>query len=104
MLDAAFADLVKPIVQRLERIEAILADGRTPANDADPYFGGAEVEAYASVNRRTVARAADRGELRAYRIGNRRRFRKSDVDAWLAGQGRRRRPTVDQVVARALGR
>jgi excisionase family DNA binding protein len=45
-----------------------------------------EVIEYLHVNLRTVYRLLKAGQLPAVRVGRQWRFRRSDVDAWLAGQ------------------
>ena len=46
-----------------------------------------EVLDYLQVTQRTVYRLLKAGKLPAVRVGRQWRFRRSDVDAWLAGQG-----------------
>ena len=45
-----------------------------------------EVLEYLQVNLRTVYRLIKAGKIPAVRVGRQWRFRKSDIDAWLAGQ------------------
>lgn len=44
-----------------------------------------EVAAYLNCSRTTVRRLAARGELPHYRVGKMVRFRRGEVDLWLAG-------------------
>jgi excisionase family DNA binding protein len=50
----------------------------------DPYLTTEEVIDYLQVNVRTIYRMVKRGEIPAFRVGRQWRFRKRDVDAWLA--------------------
>jgi excisionase family DNA binding protein len=52
----------------------------------DTFLTTAEVIDYLHVNLRTVYRLLKAGRLPAVRVGRQWRFRKADVDAWLAGQ------------------
>ena len=57
----------------------------------DRIFTLKEAAAYANVGTRTLERYIDNGDLRAGRLGNgpkaRYRIRRSDLDAWLFGEG-----------------
>jgi excisionase family DNA binding protein len=46
-----------------------------------------EVLAYLKVTPRTIYRLIRNGELPAMRVGRQWRFRRADLDAWLARQG-----------------
>jgi excisionase family DNA binding protein len=50
----------------------------------DPYLTTEEVIEYLQVNIRTIYRMVKRGEIPGFRVGRQWRFRKRDVDAWLA--------------------
>ena len=51
---------------------------------SDPFLTTEEVLDYLQVNVRTVYRMVKRGEIPAVRVGRQWRFRKRDIDAWLA--------------------
>jgi excisionase family DNA binding protein len=61
----------------------------------DVFLTTAEVLEYLQVNLRTVYRLLKAGRLPAVRVGRQWRFRKADVDAWLASQ----RPGPDRATA-----
>ncbi|HEY7500235.1 MAG TPA: helix-turn-helix domain-containing protein [Vicinamibacterales bacterium] len=54
--------------------------------DSAVWFTPAEAASYARVNVVTLRRAVRAGQLRAFRVnaGRNLRFRRSDLDAWLA--------------------
>jgi len=52
----------------------------------EPYLNSAEAIAYLRTTRRTLYRRLAQGEIPAVRLGHQWRFRKSDLDAWIAGQ------------------
>ena len=57
-----------------------------PAGMSDDHFlTTEEVLDYLQVNIRTIYRLIRRGEIPAVRVGRQWRFRKPDIDAWLAG-------------------
>jgi excisionase family DNA binding protein len=47
-----------------------------------------EVADYLKVNERTIYRLATEGEIPAFRVGASWRFRKEDVETWIASQQR----------------
>ena len=51
---------------------------------SDPFLTTEEVLDYLQVNVRTIYRMVKRGEIPAYRVGRQWRFRKRDIEAWLA--------------------
>ena len=51
----------------------------------DHFLTTEEVLDYLQVNIRTIYRLIRRGEIPAVRVGRQWRFRKPDIDAWLAG-------------------
>ena len=51
----------------------------------DPFLTTEEVEEILQVNPRTVYRLIKRGSIPALRVGRQWRFRRKDVEAWLAG-------------------
>ena len=50
----------------------------------DPFLTTDEVLAYLNLNLKTVYRLIKAGRLPAVRVGRQWRFRKSDIDRWLA--------------------
>jgi excisionase family DNA binding protein len=62
----------------------------------DSYLTTSEVLAYLQVNLRTVYRLLKAGRIPAVRVGRQWRFRRTDLDAWLASQhpGREAAPPV----------
>jgi excisionase family DNA binding protein len=56
----------------------------------DTFLTTEEVLEYLHVNLRTVYRLIKAGSIPAVRVGRQWRFRRSDLDAWLAGQQSRR--------------
>jgi excisionase family DNA binding protein len=68
----------------------------------DAFLTTGEVLAYLQVNLRTVYRLIREGKLPAVRVGRQWRFRKTDIDEWLAGHRRGAappRPTEPRPVA-----
>lgn len=51
-----------------------------------------EVARYLRMHQVTIYRMASEGRLPAYKVGNRWRFRKEEIDAWLKKQGNTRQP------------
>jgi excisionase family DNA binding protein len=49
-----------------------------------------QVAEFLSVNERTVYRMAERGDLPAFKVGDAWRFRREDIDAWIAKQQQER--------------
>jgi excisionase family DNA binding protein len=60
----------------------------------DTFLTTAEVLEYLQVNLRTVYRLIKAGKIPAVRVGRQWRFRKADIDRWLAVQGAGRARTV----------
>ena len=58
----------------------------TPSSEPEAFLTTDEVLAYLQVNLRTVYRLIDAGKLPAVRVGRQWRFRRRDIDAWLAEQ------------------
>jgi excisionase family DNA binding protein len=57
----------------------------------DTFLTTEEVLDYLHVNLRTVYRLIKAGKIPAVRVGRQWRFRRADLDAWLEGQGTRKR-------------
>jgi excisionase family DNA binding protein len=56
----------------------------------NPAWTVRQVAEYLSVNERTVYRMAERGDLPAFKVGDAWRFRREDIDAWIARQQQER--------------
>ncbi|MDH5857588.1 methylation-associated defense system helix-turn-helix domain-containing protein MAD1 [Lampropedia aestuarii] len=54
-----------------------------------------EVAAYLKAGKRTVYRLAQRGEIPAFKLGGTWRFRRSELDSWIAGSINRMKPEAD---------
>ena len=67
----------------------------------DTFLTTEEVLEYLHVNLRTVYRLIKAGSIPAVRVGRQWRFRRSDLDAWLAGQQSRRSGAKEEEVASA---
>lgn len=59
------------------------APGSYSQRTTEPLLTQADLAEYLNVSRWTVARMISRGDLPAVRVGDRRRFRREDVDAFL---------------------
>lgn len=59
----------------------------------DTFLTTEEVLDYLQVNLRTVYRLIKAGKIPAVRVGRQWRFKRADLDAWLDGQGTRKRRT-----------
>jgi excisionase family DNA binding protein len=58
------------------------------ADTYEPLLNDAQAAAFlGGLHPKTVQRMARRGEIPAYRIGRYYRYRASELDAWLRGQG-----------------
>ncbi len=62
---------------------------------ADEIFEVKDVAQILKVSTRTVIRLAERGELTAFKVGDLWRFRRSDVDDYIARQIQRRKKDGD---------
>jgi len=65
-----------------------MTDCNIVSNDdkaASPLMTGKDVCRYLGISRRTLLRLMKRRELPAFRVGRGLRFRRQDVEAWLAG-------------------
>lgn len=56
-------------------------------NAIDPYMTTEEAGQYLKVSRTTLRRWADEGRIPAAKIGKEWRFRRSELDAWVAAGG-----------------
>ena len=54
-----------------------------------------EVAAYLKAGKRTVYRLAQRGEIPAFKLGGTWRFRRSELDSWIASSISRMKPEAD---------
>lgn len=52
-----------------------------------------EVAEYLKVNERTIYRLAANGEIPAFKVGNSWRFKRAELEAWIAAQQGDRRAT-----------
>lgn len=55
-------------------------------DQADEIFTLDDVAAYLKVGKRTVYRLAAAKKIPAFKVGGTWRFRKADIDAWIAAQ------------------
>jgi excisionase family DNA binding protein len=62
----------------------------------DSFLTTEEVLGYLKVNLRTVYRLIEAGKIPATRVGRQWRFRKKDIDAWLAAHGASIKSTSDR--------
>ena len=60
------------------------------SESVSPAWTVRQVAEYLAVNERTVYRMAERGELPAFKVGDAWRFRREDIDAWIARQQQER--------------
>jgi excisionase family DNA binding protein len=58
----------------------------TDSNHADRLWTADEVAAFVGLHVQTVYAKANAGEIASIKIGNRRRFRRRDVEAWIEAQ------------------
>jgi excisionase family DNA binding protein len=58
------------------------------ADEIKDFYSVKELAEVLSVSQRTIFRLMERGDLPYYEIGRAKRFRKSDVEAYLEGQKR----------------
>jgi excisionase family DNA binding protein len=54
--------------------------------EGQPFYDVRQLAALLNVNKMTIYRLVERGDLRAYRIGRALRFRPSEVEEFLANQ------------------
>ncbi|HHK0271239.1 TPA: helix-turn-helix domain-containing protein [Pseudomonas aeruginosa] len=54
-----------------------------------------EVAAYLKAGKRTVYRLAQRGEIPAFKLGGMWRFRRSELDRWIASSISKMKPETD---------
>jgi putative molybdopterin biosynthesis protein len=54
--------------------------------EGQPFYDVRQLADLLNVNKMTIYRLVERGDLRAYRIGRALRFRPSDVEVFLANQ------------------
>ncbi|MCP5425343.1 MAG: helix-turn-helix domain-containing protein [Gammaproteobacteria bacterium] len=54
-----------------------------------------EVAAYLKAGKRTVYRLAQKGEIPAFKLGGTWRFRRSDLDHWIAASINKKKPEVE---------
>jgi excisionase family DNA binding protein len=60
------------------------------SDSPSPAWTVRQVAEHPSVNERTVYRMAERGDLPAFKVGDAWRFRREDIDAWIARKQRER--------------
>jgi excisionase family DNA binding protein len=70
-------------IDRPQHTPASTADTRPPTTAARGLLSPKQVATQTGVDRKTIYRAIENGELRAVRIGNRLRIDPSDRDSWL---------------------
>ena len=63
---------------------AIICIGKTVADTEDEILTLDEVAVYLKAGKRTVYRLAASGEIPAFKLGGTWRFRRSDLDQWIA--------------------
>lgn len=54
-----------------------------------------EVAAYLKAGKRTVYRLAQKGEIPAFKLGGTWRFRRSDLDLWIAERINKKKPEAE---------
>jgi len=54
-----------------------------------------EVATYLKAGKRTVYRLAQRGEIPAFKLGGTWRFRRSELDSWIASSISKMKPETD---------
>src|SRR5690606_27740824 len=54
-----------------------------------------EVAAYLKAGKRTVYRLAQKGEIPAFKLGGTWRFRRSDLDRWIAERINKKKPEAE---------
>lgn len=54
-----------------------------------------EVAAYLKAGKRTVYRLAQKGEIPAFKLGGTWRFRRSELDSWIANSISKKKPEAD---------
>ncbi len=54
-----------------------------------------EVAAYLKAGKRTVYRLAQRGEIPAFKLGGTWRFRRSELDSWIAESINKKKPEAE---------
>jgi len=59
---------------------------KVPAPAADEILTLDEVSAFLKAGKRTVYRLAQSGDIPAFKLGGTWRFRRSELDRWIAGQ------------------
>jgi excisionase family DNA binding protein len=59
-------------------------EGETMTNPEDEILTLDEVAAYLKAGKRTVYRLAQKGEIPSFKLGGTWRFRRSDLDRWIA--------------------
>ena len=65
--------------------------------DARKYLGlkQEEVAAYLKAGKRTVYRLAQKGEIPAFKLGGTWRFRRSELDRWIAESINKKKPEAE---------
>ena len=66
------------------QFKLIIGKGETMAEPEDEILTLDEVAAYLKAGKRTVYRLAAEGKLPAFKLGGTWRFRRSDLDEWIA--------------------
>lgn len=59
---------------------------QAPSHSVDEIFTLDEVSAYLKAGKRTVYRLAQSGEIPAFKLGGTWRFRRTELDSWIAAE------------------